>query len=62
MVKLGSQPIISLNDPVLAKELFEKRGSNNSSRVSPYVGYELLSQKRRIGFTPSGEQHRAYRR
>ena len=62
MVKLGSQPIISINDPVLAKELFEKRGSNYSSRLAPYVGYELLSQKRRIGFTPSGDKHKAFRR
>ena len=62
MVKIGSQPIVSVNDPVLAKELFEKRGANYSSRLAPYVGYELLSQKRRIGFTPSGDKHRAFRK
>lgn len=61
-VKVGFQHIISVNDPRIAKELFEKRGSKYSSRQSPYVGYELLSEGRRIGFAPSGPMHTAFRR
>ncbi|KAJ9615413.1 hypothetical protein H2200_001488 [Cladophialophora chaetospira] len=62
MLKLGPQPIVAINDAVLAKELFEKRGSNYSSRKPPYVGYDLLSRGSRIAFMPSGPQHKAYRK
>lgn len=62
MLKLGPQPIVSINDAVLAKELFEKRGSNYSSRKPPYVGYDLLSRGSRIAFMPSGPRHKAYRK
>ena len=61
-VKVGSQYIISINDPRIAKELFEKRGAKYSSRRSPHVGSELLSQGRRIAFIPSGPMHAAFRR
>ncbi|KAJ9608385.1 hypothetical protein H2200_007373 [Cladophialophora chaetospira] len=61
-VTIGSQTIISVNDPKLAKELFEKRGGKFSSRNSPHVGSELLSQGRRIAFIPSGAMHAAFRR
>ncbi len=61
-VKLGSQHIISVNDPTLAKILFEKRGNRYSSRISPHVSFDLLSQGRRIAFAPSGAMHRAFRK
>ena len=61
-VKLGSQHIISVNDPVMAKELFEKRGNKYSSRIPPHVSFDLLSQGRRIAFAPSGAMHRAFRK
>lgn len=61
-VKIGPQTIISVNDPRMAKELFEKRGGKFSSRNSPHVGSELLSQGRRIAFVPSGPMHTAFRR
>jgi cytochrome P450 len=62
IVRMGSQPIVAINDPVLAKELLEKRGSNYGSRKAPYVGFDLLSRASRIAFTPSGAQHKAYRK
>ncbi len=61
-VRVGPQTIICVNDPRIAKELFEKRGAKYSSRSSPYVAYELLSQKRRIVLTPNGPMHTAFRR
>lgn len=61
-VKVGTQRIISVNDPRMAKTLFEKRGAKFSSRQSPHVGSELLSQGRRIAFIPSGPMHTAFRR
>ncbi|OQV05497.1 hypothetical protein CLAIMM_10224 [Cladophialophora immunda] len=61
-VTVGPKTIISVNDPRLAKELFEKRGGKFSSRNSPHVGSELLSQNRRIAFIPSGPMHAAFRR
>ena len=61
-VKLGSQHMISVNDPVLAKELFEKRGGMYSSRVVPHVSFDILSQQRRIAFAPSGRMHRVFRK
>lgn len=61
-VKLGSQTYISVNDPRIAKELFEKRGNKYNSRISTHVGYELLSQERRITFTPHGNKHNTFRK
>ena len=61
-VKVGFLHIISVNDPRIAKELFEKRGAKYSSRLSPHVGYELLSKRRRIAFAPNGPMHTAFRR
>ena len=61
-VKVGPQHIICVNDPNMAKELFEKRGSRYSSRNSPHVGLDLMSQGRRIAFIPSGPMHAAFRK
>ena len=61
-IKLGPQTIISVNDPRMAKEMFEKRGSKYSGRMSPHVAYDLLSQRRRIIMTPNGPMHTAFRR
>lgn len=61
-VKLGSQTYISVNDARIAKELFEKRGNKYNSRISTHVGYELLSQERRITFTPHGDKHNTFRK
>lgn len=61
-LKLGSQTFISINDPTIAKELFEKRGSLYNSRHSTHVGHELLSEGRRITFIDHGPQHTAYRK
>jgi cytochrome P450 len=61
-VRAGASTIICVNDPRIAKELFEKRGAKYSSRSVPYVAYELLSQKRRIVLTPSGHMHAVFRR
>ncbi|KAK5034186.1 hypothetical protein LTS07_003106 [Exophiala sideris] len=61
-VKLGSQTYISVNDARIAKELFERRGNKYNSRISTHVGYELLSQERRITFTPHGDKHNTFRK
>lgn len=61
-VKLGSQTYISVNDPVIAKELFEKRGSLYNSRNSTHVGYDLLSEGRRITFAEHGRKHTTFRK
>ena len=61
-VNLGSQPFVVVSDPVIAKELFEKRGSKYSSRKVLHVAFDLLSRGRRIGFAPSGPMHRAFRK
>ena len=61
-VKFGNQAIVSVNDPRLAKELFEKRGSKYSGRPSPHVAYELLSQSSRMIMTRNGPKHTAFRR
>lgn len=61
-LKIGSQRVVVVNDPTMAKELFEKRGSTYSSRVVPHVSFDLLSQGRRIAFAPSGAMHRTFRK
>lgn len=61
-VKVLNQTIISINDPKMAKELFEKRGSKYSGRPNLHVGYELLSQNSRIVMTSNGPKHTAFRR
>lgn len=61
-VKVAKQTIISVNDPKLAKELFEKRGSKYSGRPTPHVFYDILSQRSRIVLTPNGPKHTAFRR
>ena len=61
-LKVGFQHIISVNDPRIAKEMFEKRGAKYSGRLSPHVGYDLLSKRRRIAFAPNGPMHAAFRR
>jgi cytochrome P450 len=61
-VKIGPQTIISVIDPRMTKELFEKRGSKYWGRLSQHVGYDLLSQWRRIIMTPNGPMHTAFRR
>ena len=61
-VKLGSQTFVSVNDPRLAKELFEKRGSKYSGRPDPYVGYKLMSQSSRLVLTQNGNKHATLRR
>lgn len=61
-IKLGSQVYISVNDPVIAKELFEKRGNLYNSRISTHVGSDLLSEGRRITFTPHGAKHNTFRK
>lgn len=48
-VKLGPQTYISVNDPVIAKELFERRGNTYNSRISTHVA---MSSSLR-----SGESH-----
>jgi cytochrome P450 len=61
-IKVGLERIVVVSDPRLAKELFEKRGSRYSGRLSPYIGSEILSQNRRVIFESNGPRHTAYRR
>ena len=61
-LKLGPRNFISVNDPRIAKELFERRGSLYNSRNSPHVGHIMLSDRRRIAFVEHGPAHTAYRK
>ena len=61
-VKQGSQVIISVNDPVIAKDLFEKRGNLYNSRISTHVGFDLLSEGSRIAMVPHGPRHMTFRK
>nr|F1SY70.1 RecName: Full=Cytochrome P450 monooxygenase 69 [Postia placenta Mad-698-R]BAK09414.1 cytochrome P450 [Postia placenta] len=61
-VKLGGQRIIVLNSSEAADELLATRSKLYSSRESPHVGFDLVSDQQRMLFMPYGREWKIARK
>ncbi|CCM07191.1 uncharacterized protein FIBRA_09532 [Fibroporia radiculosa] len=51
-LRLGPQPVIVLNTAEAADELLANRSNKYSSRATPHVAYDILSDGQRLAFKP----------
>ncbi|KZT13049.1 cytochrome P450 [Laetiporus sulphureus 93-53] len=61
-LRLGPQNVIVLNTPEAANELLVKRSSNYSSRASPHVAQDLVSDGQRMVFLPFAKEWKTVRK
>ena len=55
-IKLGPMHMVVLNTAKAADELFVNRSRKYSSRASPYVAHELLSDGQRVVLMPYSKE------